>query len=178
MAARIGVGFLLILGAANATAQEPLGSRWAAVEALPPESQDRLPRAAALLMEAGDFGGALLLAERALERDPENLELLWRAASISVSLRDAGRARRHADALWAAVQDRASGDREWQSAALELERSADQLEEHAAERVRLLRRARLLSGGIFAVLLAALAWLLRADAAGRPGSGKVQEPVL
>jgi hypothetical protein len=150
-----------------ALAEERYGAAW---EALAGET-DLLARRRGeveVLLAAGDPAGALAFAEDGLVRVPDDLELLFRASSAALWLRDADSARDAGDRLAAAVSQAAlaPGDR------LAWERSVADHRARTAELLRAEERrgvAFLRSRGIaLALLVLALVGLLALVAV--PGS--------
>ena len=79
------------------------GAAWDLISAIGSTGAREKERAT-LLHVTGDLGGALRASELGLAAQPGDLELTWRAASIALTLGDAGRARRHVDGLESALE--------------------------------------------------------------------------
>lgn len=135
-----------------------------------PDPLDRARGEVEVLYRAGDPAGALARSESGLDEAPEDLELLHRAVSASIWLRDGARAREWLRHLERAIStaDPSGEDRSgWQEAARDFGARIGELERSQSDRWRAVARARLVTGSVFLLSVGALVFLLRALRADR-----------
>jgi tetratricopeptide (TPR) repeat protein len=121
--------------------------------------EDPVERARArsqVLYRAGDPAGALGAAREGLALDPEDLELLHRAAGAAVWLEASDLARELADRLARAVDGAGLADEHrpaWEAAVLDYREAARRLADREGARRAATRRARATAGGTLLTLV-------------------------
>ena len=138
--------------------EQRFGDAWSVVDAEPDPIEQSRGRTA-VKYAAGDLGGALREAEAGLSQDAAQLDLLFYAASVSLTLGDRGRTDRYVSRFCEAVGARAAPENRsaWEAWCAEFERRAERLNAGAESKATAISRARVC---IVVTLLLAIVALL------------------